>query len=103
MNRRTFIALSCATVAGLWGCGSSQLPLRTLTRTELEADMAQRLGLHDVTLTDQGGGRFTGTGKDAQGRLVELEVKQELRRRSWKNSWKDPNGSSTSGEGSISW
>jgi hypothetical protein len=29
-----------------------------------------KLKFHDVTLTDQGGGRFTGTGKDAEGRLI---------------------------------
>jgi hypothetical protein len=93
-------------VAGLSGCSSSkqQTLQRPLTKPELEEDMAQRLGLRDVTLTDQGNGRFTGTGQDSEGRLVELEIKQEERRRSWKTRWKSPDGKSGgNAEGSVSW
>jgi hypothetical protein len=89
-------------LAGFCGCASSKTPLRKLSKAELEADMAERLKLHEVKLTDQGGGRFTGTGKDAEGNVVELEVTQEERRRSWKNKVKTATGSSE-GSGMISW
>jgi hypothetical protein len=63
-----------------------------LTKAELEAETAKRHNLHDVTLTEQGGGRFTGTAKNAEGKAIELEVTQEERRRSWKLKWQGPNG-----------
>jgi hypothetical protein len=63
-----------------------------LTKAELEADMAKRLNLRAVTLTEQGGGRFTGTAKDAKGKVIALVVNQEERRRTWKLKWKGPNG-----------
>lgn len=100
--------------ASLSGCGSWQQPLtnpgleadlasrRALTKAELEADMAKRNNLHDVTLTDEGGGRFKGTGKAADGKRIELEVTQQERRRSWKSRWKGSDGES-SGAGSFSW
>ncbi len=109
MNRRTFLGALLFTVTSFYGCGSPQpTPLKVapppppLTKAELEADMAQRLKLRDVTLTEQGGGRFTGTGKDAEGKVIELEVTQEERRRSWKTKWKGPNGNAES-SGSTSW
>jgi hypothetical protein len=60
------------------------------------------LKLRDVTLTDLGGGRFTGTGMDAEGKLIELAVTQNLQRRSWKTHWMGPTGEA-SGEGAIAW
>jgi hypothetical protein len=101
MNRRAFLAASLA-AAGLCGCRAGKQRLRTLTRAELEPDMAERLGLRDVELTDQGEGRFTGTAKNAQGDVVELEVVQQERRRSWKTRWK-ADGRGGDGEGSVSW
>jgi hypothetical protein len=58
--------------------------------------MADRLKLRDVTLTERGGGHFTGTAKDAVGNLIELDVTQEERRRSWKTRYKGPNGNAES-------
>jgi hypothetical protein len=97
MNRRTYFGVSMAIIASLAGCarrtapppatkgtgGVDAIPMRRLSKAELEADMADRLKFHDVALTDQGGGRFTGSGKDADGRLFELEVTQDDHRRSW--------------------
>jgi hypothetical protein len=77
-------------------------PLRKLTREELETDMALRLALRQVKLTDQGGGRFTGTGRDAQDRLWELEVTQEEHRRSWKNTRRSATGTE-GGSAAVSW
>jgi hypothetical protein len=73
-----------------------------LTKAELEADMADRLKLHDVTLTEQGGGRVAGTGRGAEGKLIELEVAQEARRRSGKTRYQGPDGNS-GGDGFMSW
>jgi hypothetical protein len=89
-----------ATASILSGCGLGEQPLRQLTKAELEADMADRLKLRDVTLTDERGGRFTGTGKGAEGKPIELAVTQREQRRSWKTHWKGPNGEA-SGEGAI--
>jgi hypothetical protein len=92
-----------AMTASLAGCGSRtqslKIPDHQLTKEEMEADMADRLKLRDVKLTDQGGGRFTGTGSDSQGKLNELEVSQDGRRLSWKTKWK---GLNEGGEGSGS-
>jgi hypothetical protein len=77
-------------------------PLRKLTKEELETDMALRLMLRQVKLADQGGGRFTGTGRDAQDRLIELEVTQEEHRRSWKNTRRSPTGTE-GGSGAVGW
>jgi hypothetical protein len=77
-------------------------PLRKLTKEELETDMALRLMLRQVKLTDQGGGRFTGTGRDAQDRPIELEVTQEEHRRSWKNTRRSPTGTE-GGSGAVGW
>ncbi len=103
MNRRTFLgALMMAAVSSLSGCGSRKQPFPQLTKAESEADMADRLKLRDVTLTDQGGGRFTGSGKDAEGKLIELEFTRDEQQRKWKNRWKGANGES-SGEGVVRW
>jgi hypothetical protein len=104
MNRRALLAALLA-AADLLGCAGprTKSPGR-LTKAKLEADMAGRLKLHDVALVDQGGGRFTGTGKDGQGRVIQLEVQQEERRLSWKHSYKSPDGkSSSTGNGTASW
>jgi hypothetical protein len=114
VNRRVFLVASMAVVACLSGCGSRQQPptdprleadlssRRTLSKAELEADMANRNNLHDVMLTNEGGGRFKGTGKAADGKLIELEATQGERRRSWKTRWKGSDGEA-SGAGSFSW
>ncbi len=102
MNRRYFLSAAMAVACGLSGCGLRKQPFPQLTKAELEADMGDRLKLRDVTLTDQGGGRFTGTGKDAEGKLIELEVTQDKQQRKWKNRWKGPD-SETSGEGVVRW
>jgi hypothetical protein len=102
MDRRLFLGTALA-AAGFFGCGGSpRSTARTLTTAELEADMAERLHLRDVALTDQGGGRFTGTGTDAQGRRIELEVTQEERRRTWKAQYQGPDAS-IKNSGGISW
>jgi hypothetical protein len=77
-------------------------PARKLTKEELETDMALRLALRQVKLTDQGGGRFTGTGRDAQDRLWELDVTQEEHRRSWKNTRRTATGTEV-GNGAVGW
>jgi YD repeat-containing protein len=99
MNQRTFFAAFLATAMSFYGCGGKQSPPvkvapppAPLTKAELAADMAKRLNLRDVTLTEQAGGRFTGTARDAEGKVIELEVNQGERRRSWKLKWKGPNG-----------
>ena len=102
MNRRYFLSAAMAVACGLPGCGTRKQPFPQLTKAELEADTADRLKLRDVTLTDHGGGRFTGTGKDAEGKLIELEVTQDKQQRSWKNHWKGPDGEH-SGEGLVRW
>jgi hypothetical protein len=66
-------------------------PLRKLTKEELETDIALREMLRQVKLTDQGSGRFTGSGRDFQDRLVELEVTQGEHRRTWKATWRSAN------------
>jgi len=77
------------------GCGSSQSSApKPLTKLELETDMAARLALSEVQLNDEGGGRFTGKGKNGDGVEVQLDVKQEARQLSWKSKW---NGKTKSG------
>jgi hypothetical protein len=39
---------------------------------------------------------------DAEGKLIELAVTQNLQRRSWKTHWMGPTGEA-SGEGAIAW
>jgi hypothetical protein len=104
MNRRSFLRATFLSAA-LAGCASpKKKPPGKMTKAELEADMAARLNLTDVALTDEGGGRFTGTGKDREGRVFQLEVTQEERRLSWKNTYKSADGTiSTSGGGTASW
>lgn len=90
---------------GLVGCQPSPAtPPAPLTPAELEADVAGRLKLQGVALADQGGGRFTGTGTNADGQAVEIEVVQEQRRLSWKAKWegKDTKGWATRGSGAGS-
>src|SRR5262249_23760242 len=80
MDRRTFIAALLAAQASLWGCDRPKgfnIANRNLSKAELEKHIADVLKLHEVTLTDQGGGRFTGTGKNAEGNVVNLELTQE--------------------------
>src|ERR1700752_3990902 len=96
MSRRTFLGVSLAAVTGLTGCGASRKSPGQLSKVELEAEIADRLKLRDVTLVEQGGGRFTGTGTDAEGKVFQLEVTQEQRRLSWKTTYKSQDGSSTS-------
>jgi hypothetical protein len=62
--------------------------------------MAARLALSEVQLNDEGGGRFTGIGKNGDGVEVQLEVKQEARQLSWKSKWngKTRNGGHSEGE-----
>jgi hypothetical protein len=95
MTRRVLLGALLAALTSLCGCGKLRPP-PPLTETELEAYMAERLKLREVALADQGGGRFTGTGKDAEGNLVELEVVQEERWLSWKTRHKSPDGSTIS-------
>jgi hypothetical protein len=95
MTRRVLLGALLAALTSLCGCGRLQTP-PPLTKAELEADLAERLKLRDVALTDQGGGQFTGTGKDAEGDLVELDVVQEERWLSWKTRHKNPDGSTIS-------
>ena len=95
VTRRVLLGALLAALTSLCGCGKMQLP-PPLTKTELEADLAERLKLQEVALTDQGEGRFTGMGKDAEGNLVELEVVQEDRWLSWKTRHKSPDGSTIS-------
>jgi hypothetical protein len=99
MSRRAFIVALLAAQASLWGCSGPQgpngkfsVPNRKFSRAELEKHIADKLKLHDVTLVDQGGGRFTGTGKNAEGNVVDVEVTQEERRRTWKSTYKGPKG-----------
>ncbi len=101
MNRCTFLGGSIIAAASLSGCGSRPSELKQLTTSEMEADLAERLKLHEVKLTDEGGGRFTGTGKDAEGHVVELEATQDKRRRTWKHKWKGPDGSGGEGSGEV--
>lgn len=92
MTRRVLLGALLAALTSLCGCGQVQPP-PPLTKTELEAYMAERLKLREVMLTEQGGGPFTGTAKDADGNLVELEVVQEERWLTWKTRHKRPDGS----------
>jgi hypothetical protein len=77
-------------------------PLRRLNREELETDMAVRMMLRQVKLTDLGGGHFTGTGRDIQDRLIELEVTQEEHRRSWKTTRRSASGTEV-GNSAVGW
>jgi hypothetical protein len=77
-------------------------PLRKLTKEELETDIALREMLRQVKLTDGGGGRFTGTGRDVQDRLVELEITQEEHRRAWKATWRSANDTHVD-NGAVGW
>jgi len=67
------------------------------------AMIAGMVKLRGVTLVEQGGGRFTGSGTDAEGRLVQLEVTSKGRQLSWMNTYQNPDGSVVGGSGSGSW
>ena len=83
MNRRAFCMISLIACGGFSGCDSSQTtPPRPLNKAELERLMSKVLKLQ-VKLTDYGGGRFTGTGKNPSGQVAEVEVIQEERKFNW--------------------
>lgn len=103
MLRLGLLAVWMVLTGNILGCDSSQKPLDQLSMTELEAEFSERLKLHDVNLMEQESGVFTGTGVDAEGKVIQLEVKQEPRQISWKNTYKAPDGSVTTGEGVESW
>jgi hypothetical protein len=107
MTRRTFL-VCCLTEVFLVGCGKSpNAPRSPMSRAELEKDMAERLKLTNVSLKEQSEGQFLGTGTNAEGQVVEIEVQQESRRLSWKGKWSgtDSKGGKASGStsGSFNW
>jgi len=91
MKRRTFLGISLAALVAFSGCARKTGPNRQLSKSEIEADIAKSCQLHEVTLTEETPGHFNGTGKNAQGKEVKVEVVQEPRRRTWKVRTEGPN------------
>ena len=100
MSRQASLAALLFTMLWLIGCQPSKPAVSPgpMSKQELEATVAKKLELKDVSLTDQGAGRFTGTGKTADGLVAELEVIQKEHQLNMKKKWKSADGSETTAE-----
>lgn len=87
--------------ACLVGCGGAETTYGDYTKADLERELGERLGLSDVTLVDQGEGRFTGTGKKEE-EVHQLEVTRKERSLEWTDTYTSDDGSSGSkGSGGV--
>jgi hypothetical protein len=106
MFRRRFLTLAAVVMFG--GCSNppaSSLPTKhpnQFTKAELEADIGQRLKLTDVTLTEGEKGKYTGTGKGADGMTYEVKVTVTDRSMSWEKLY-TKNGEVKTEGGSVDW
>jgi hypothetical protein len=103
MIRRLFLMSALAILAGCSGGNPAKTrPYSKFTKTEIENELASRLQLREVKLTDQGGGKFSGTGKTATGEVHQLEVTQSHDGLQWEQSYRSADGkSSFKGGGGI--
>jgi len=95
-------AILVATIL-LCGCGSRAVKSRTPSKPELEATMARRLKLTEVTLTQGEKGRYTGTGKGADGKQYDVKLSIAERTVAWEKLFKKSNGEIETMGGGFDW
>jgi hypothetical protein len=101
VNRRGFLGGMVAFFLGLAGCRKSNKTPGQLSKAEFEDWLAKTLGMTELSLTAQGQGQFTGTGKK-NGRTYQIKATQEARQVSWEIKYEGQGRSETS-SGSRSW
>jgi hypothetical protein len=81
----TSAALLCL---GLAGCGKAAKTPDRMNMAEFQAWLSKETGMTDLSLTEQGGGKFTGTGKK-NGKTWQITVTREARRANWEATFSD--------------
>jgi hypothetical protein len=88
-TRRQFLAGAALLSLGLAGCGKAEKTPDRMTTAEFQSWLAGQTGMTDLSLTDQGGGKFTGTGKK-DGKTWQVKVTREDRRVNWEAQFEGP-------------
>jgi hypothetical protein len=72
-----------------------------MTKPELETWLTKGMGVADLSLTEQGQGQFTGTGKK-EGKPCQIKITREARQAQWEIKWEGPGGGGSI-SGTRSW